>query len=47
MLDYRAAGLTDLGKPDGYVNRQVTGWVNRYAAARTDDVPVMKASHAG
>src|SRR5206468_2501277 len=39
MLDYRAAGLGDLGKPEGYVNRQVSGWVNRYAAARTDDVP--------
>lgn len=39
MLDWRAAGLADLGKPDGYVNRQVTGWVNRYAAARTDEVP--------
>src|SRR5207253_1974793 len=38
-LDYQAAGLGDLGKPEGYVNRQVSGWVNRYAAARTDDVP--------
>ncbi len=43
MLDFRAAGLADLGKPDGYVNRQVTGWVNRYAAARTDDVPVIES----
>ncbi|HSQ57267.1 MAG TPA: phosphotransferase family protein [Gemmata sp.] len=40
-LDYRAAGLGDFGKPDGYVTRQVTGWINRYAAARTDDVPEM------
>jgi aminoglycoside phosphotransferase (APT) family kinase protein len=39
MLDYRAAGLGDLGKPEGYVARQVSGWINRYAAARTDDVP--------
>jgi aminoglycoside phosphotransferase (APT) family kinase protein len=39
MLDYRAAGLGDLGKPEGYVGRQVSGWTNRYAAARTDDVP--------
>lgn len=42
MLDYGAAGLGDLGKPEGYVSRQVTGWVNRYAAARTDDVPVIE-----
>ena len=38
-LDYRAAGLDDLGKPQGYVERQVTGWTKRYHDARTDDVP--------
>jgi aminoglycoside phosphotransferase (APT) family kinase protein len=37
-LDYRAAGLGDLGKPEGYVSRQVTGWTNRYRAAQTSDV---------
>src|SRR5262245_52533799 len=25
-LDYQAAGLGDLGKPEGYVERQVAGW---------------------
>jgi aminoglycoside phosphotransferase (APT) family kinase protein len=40
-LDYRAAGLGDLGKPEGYVARQVAGWTERYAKARTDDVPTM------
>jgi aminoglycoside phosphotransferase (APT) family kinase protein len=40
-LDYQAAGLGDLGKPHGYVARQVTGWIDRYANARTDDVPAM------
>ena len=38
-LDYVAAGLGDLGKPDGYVRRQVLGWNKRYRAARTPDVP--------
>jgi aminoglycoside phosphotransferase (APT) family kinase protein len=38
-LDWRAAGLGDLGKPDGYVERQVKGWAERYKKARTDDVP--------
>jgi aminoglycoside phosphotransferase (APT) family kinase protein len=38
-LDYRAAGLDDLGKPQGYVERQVTGWTKRYHDARTDLVP--------
>jgi aminoglycoside phosphotransferase (APT) family kinase protein len=38
-LDYRSAGLGDLGKPEGYVARQVTGWINRYGAAQTDQLP--------
>jgi aminoglycoside phosphotransferase (APT) family kinase protein len=33
-----AAGLSDLGKGEGYVARQVGGWSRRYRAARTDDV---------
>jgi aminoglycoside phosphotransferase (APT) family kinase protein len=38
-VDYRKVGLEDLGKPEGYVERQVTGWSKRYRAARTPDVP--------
>jgi len=38
-LDWRAAGLGGLGKPEGYVERQVRGWAERYKKARTDDVP--------
>jgi len=40
-LDYKAAGLADLGKPDGYVTRQVTGWHGRYVNAQTDTLPDM------
>jgi aminoglycoside phosphotransferase (APT) family kinase protein len=40
-IDYQAAGLGDLGKPDGYVVRQVTGWIKRYQNARTDDMAAM------
>lgn len=40
-LDHRAAGLGDLGKPEGYVARQVSGWINRYAQAQTDEVPAL------
>ena len=40
-VDYRAAGLGDLGKPIGYVERQVKGWTERYHGSRTDDVPVV------
>jgi aminoglycoside phosphotransferase (APT) family kinase protein len=38
-LDWRALGLGDLGKPEGYVERQVRGWAERWRKARTDDVP--------
>jgi len=41
-VDYQAAGLADLGKPAGYVARQVTGWIKRYEGARTDDVKSME-----
>jgi aminoglycoside phosphotransferase (APT) family kinase protein len=34
-VDYRAAGLGDLGRPEGYVERQVQGWAERYERART------------
>ncbi len=41
-LDYNAAGLGDLGKPQGYVTRQVRGWTERYINAKTDDIPEME-----
>ncbi len=38
-VDYAAAGLSDLGKPEGYLVRQVRGWTDRYFAAKTHDYP--------
>ena len=40
-IDYQHAGLAELGKPEGYVHRQVSGWTKRYAQAQTADVPAM------
>jgi aminoglycoside phosphotransferase (APT) family kinase protein len=40
-LDYQAAGLGDLGRPVGYVARQVSGWIERYANSQTEDVAAM------
>jgi aminoglycoside phosphotransferase (APT) family kinase protein len=37
-VDYAAAGLGDFGKPAGYIERQVKGWTERYAASQTDDI---------
>jgi aminoglycoside phosphotransferase (APT) family kinase protein len=38
-VDYAAAGLADLGKPDGYLARQVRGWTERYHGSKTHDYP--------
>lgn len=37
-LDIKATGLEQLGKPDGFVQRQVEGWVKRYYTAETDKI---------
>lgn len=36
-LNYRKIGLENLGKPEGYAERQVTGWTKRYFNAKTDE----------
>jgi aminoglycoside phosphotransferase (APT) family kinase protein len=38
-LDYAAIGLADLGKPVGYLERQVRGWTERYYGSKTHDYP--------
>lgn len=38
-VDYSACGLGELGRPEGYVQRQVTGWTERYTQALTPDAP--------
>jgi len=38
-LDYASVGLADLGKPQGYVARQVKGWIERYHGSRTHEIP--------
>ncbi len=41
QIDIEATGLIELGKPEGYVGRQVEGWIKRYYKAETDKVPAM------
>ena len=45
-VDIQHAGLADLGRPEGYIARQVSGWTQRYRAAQTDDLPDMEAISA-
>jgi len=39
QLDYHALGLADLGRPEGYVERQVRNWGKQYLKAQTEDIP--------
>ncbi|MBS1545595.1 MAG: phosphotransferase family protein [Bacteroidetes bacterium] len=41
QLDIHSTGLDQLGKPEGYIRRQVEGWTKRYQAAETDQIPQM------
>lgn len=38
-IDFAAVGLADLGKPQGYLERQVRGWIERYQGSKTHDLP--------
>ena len=37
-IDIQSSGLIQLGKPEGYIRRQVEGWTKRYDVAKTDDM---------
>ena len=43
LVDHAAVGLESLGRPDGFVARQVAGWTDRWQLARHADVPAMDA----
>jgi aminoglycoside phosphotransferase (APT) family kinase protein len=44
-VDPQAVGLSDLGKPDGFMLRQVDGWMARYERAKTKDIPIAAEMH--
>ena len=37
-LEYTALGLADMGKPQGYLDRQVGGWIQRYHGSQTHNL---------
>jgi aminoglycoside phosphotransferase (APT) family kinase protein len=41
-IDIEATQLINIGKPEGYIKRQVEGWFQRYLAAQTDDLTDME-----
>ncbi len=45
-VDYAAIGLGDLGKPAGFIARQIEGWYRRWQAAKTAEQAEMDAVYA-
>lgn len=41
-VNVQAVSLSDLGRPDGYVGRQVARWTAQYRASETRPLPVME-----
>ena len=41
-VDYKAVGLESLGRPEGFLKRQITGWMGRWEKAKTREVPLME-----
>lgn len=37
-IDLEKSGLLNLGKPEGYIKRQVNGWYDRYNKAKIDNI---------
>ena len=37
LVDVAAAGLSDLGRPDGFVDRQLKGWAKRWSLAKLEE----------
>jgi aminoglycoside phosphotransferase (APT) family kinase protein len=42
-LDIEQTGLARLGKPEGYMTRQVEGWIKRYGEAQTETIADMES----
>lgn len=45
-VDYQRLGLGGLGRPDGFITRQIDGWYRRWQAAKTADVADMDSVYA-
>ncbi len=45
-VDYEKADLADLGRPEGFVERQVSGWKKRFDQAKDAEIPLFDEVHA-
>ena len=37
-VDWQEAGLEEIGRPEGFLERQVNGWIKRYEEAKTEEI---------
>src|SRR4051812_25977406 len=40
-IDHKQTGLAEISKPEGFMERQVHGWIGRLERAKTDEIPVV------
>jgi aminoglycoside phosphotransferase (APT) family kinase protein len=45
-VDYRAAGLGDFGRSDGYMRRQVERWTRQWQTVKVEEMPAMDQAAA-
>lgn len=45
-VDWQSAGLASIGRPAGYMERQVQGWIHRYERVKTDELPLVEKNSA-
>jgi aminoglycoside phosphotransferase (APT) family kinase protein len=43
QVEFAAAGISDFGKHDGYLSRQIARWTKQYRASETESIPSMDA----
>lgn len=41
QMNLTSSGLKDFGRPEGYTERQVEGWIRRYYKSQTDEIETM------
>jgi len=42
-IDYKQTGLAEISKPEGFMERQVLGWIGRYERAKTEKIAVVES----
>ncbi|MCE7735122.1 MAG: phosphotransferase family protein [Candidatus Heimdallarchaeota archaeon] len=45
QVDYKKLGLEELGRPEGFISRQIEGWYKRWKRAKIEDNQLMDATY--